>query len=355
MFFIATRHLHELAWWIVLFTGLWAVFRAWRGLLARLPWTRKERLAGLVFSSALATQVLIGLALYCQSPLAHVLFAGGAAGLDPGSATFFALIHPLVMFMAVVLGQAGFSLTKRLGDDRRKYVIAAGCYTAALALMLLAVFWAWYSYARSPLPYRGQTGGWDLRARQPAAVPVAANARLAGTYPVGSWIPDRSALGGFGPCDNYPFELGKAAWGIEGAISLVAFVDEPVAYFKFRGIAIRLINRSGELASFPACDSCLSLVQEAQDADGHWRPIEVPPESDCGNSYHRVFLGSDQFWQFPARLYSGPIKTKLRFRLDCGQGQRLYSNEFDGAISAAQFERPADEKGGTPLSGAMTD
>ena len=129
MYFVATRHLHDLTWWIILFTGLWAVFRVWRGRLARLPWTRRERLAGLVFSSSLAIQFLIGLALYFQSPLVHALFAGGAAGLDPQSAIFFGLLHPLIMFTAVVLGQVGFSVSKRLGDDRRKYVIATGCYT----------------------------------------------------------------------------------------------------------------------------------------------------------------------------------------------------------------------------------
>ncbi len=152
MFFLATRHLHDLTWWIILFTGLWAVFRAWRGHLARLPWTRKERLAGLVFSSALATQLLIGLALYFQSPLVHALFAGGAAGLDPRSAIFFGLIHPLIMLTAVVLGQVGFSVSKRASDDRRKYHVAVLCYTAALVVLLLAVPWPFMSYGRSLLP-----------------------------------------------------------------------------------------------------------------------------------------------------------------------------------------------------------
>jgi hypothetical protein len=346
MYFIATRYLHDLTWWIVLFTGLWAVFRAWRGCLARLPWTQKERLAGLVFSSALAAQLLIGLVLYIQSPLVHALFAGGAVGLDPRAATFFGLIHPVLMFTAVVLGQVGFSVSKRLSDDRRKCVIAIGCYSAALAVVLLAVLWAWFRYDNSLLPYQAHTRGWDLQRPQPAAVPVTANERLAGIYPVGSWIPDRSAPGGFGPCDNYPFDLGKVTWGTEGAISLVAFLDEPVAYFKFRGVAVRLINRSGEVASFPACDSCLPLVQEAQDKEGRWRPIESSRAAICGNSFHRVFLGPDQYWQFPARLYSGAIKTKVRFRLNCDKGPPLYSNEFDGAVSAAQFEEPADDNRG---------
>ena len=152
MFYKATLHLHILTWWIILFTGLWAVFRVWHGHLAQSPWTRQARLAGLVFSSALATQLLIGLALYFQSPVVRPLLVGGATEPERVAATFFGLIHPLAMFTAVVVGQVGFSVSKRLGDDRRKYRIAVICYTAALLVLLLAVPWPWLSYGRSLMP-----------------------------------------------------------------------------------------------------------------------------------------------------------------------------------------------------------
>ena len=152
MLYTATHHLHTLTWWIIVFTGLWAVVRVWRGHWAQSAWTRHERLAGLVFSSALATQLLIGLALYSQSPVVRSLFTGGAGEPDGFAATFFGLIHPLAMFTAVVLGQAGFSVAKRLSDDRRKYRMAVICYTAALVVLLLAVPWPFLSYGRSLLP-----------------------------------------------------------------------------------------------------------------------------------------------------------------------------------------------------------
>jgi hypothetical protein len=135
---------------------------------------------------------------------------------------------------------------------------------------------------------------------------------MTGTYPVGSRIKDRKALGGFGPCDNYPKDLGEKDWGAKGVISLVAFPEEPVAYFKHRGIALRVVNRTGEIASFAACDSCLFLVCEAVDGAGRWRAVEALPEAICGNSFHRVFLKQDQYWEFPARLYRGPIKRARR-------------------------------------------
>ena len=152
MFYKATLHLHILNWWIILFTGLWAIVRTWRGHLGELAWTRHERLAGLVFSSALATQLVIGLTLYFQSPAVRQFFAGGTVGLDRMIAAFFGVMHPLTMCTAVVLGQVGFSVSKRLSDDRRKYQVAAMCYTAALVVLLLAVPWPWLSYGRSLMP-----------------------------------------------------------------------------------------------------------------------------------------------------------------------------------------------------------
>jgi len=161
---------------------------------------------------------------------------------------------------------------------------------------------------------------------------------MPGIYPAGSRIKDPDALGGFRPCDNYPWSLDGKQWGAGGVVSIVAFPDEAVAYFKHRGFALRVINRAAEPVPFEACDSDLYIVREAQDASGAWREIESPPRTICGNSFHRVFLGSGEYWQFPAREYDGSLKTKVRFRLDPG-GERpvIYSNEFEGQVTAAHF------------------
>ena len=119
----------------------------------------------------------------------------------------------------------------------------------------------------------------------------------------------------------------------------MAFTDEHVAYFKHRGFALRVINRTNENVNFMACDSAISILCEARDGSGKWREIESPPQIICGNSIHRVILGAGQYWEFPAREYAGSLKTRLRFRLDPGNGKpAVYSNEFDGRISESQFE-----------------
>jgi len=185
-------------------------------------------------------------------------------------------------------------------------------------------------------PARG--AGWELQPPAVDAKPVAAGEKMPGIYPAGSRIKDREALGGFGSCDNFPHALAGREWGTNGAVALVAFPDEPVAYFRHRGFALRVVNRTSQAVPFEACDSSLSIVCEARDAAGAWRSIESGPHAICGNSFHRVFLGPNQYWQFPARQYAGPTKTKLRYRLDPGGGRpAIHSNEFDGQVSAAQL------------------
>jgi hypothetical protein len=185
--------------------------------------------------------------------------------------------------------------------------------------------------------------GWELKPPAADAVPVSATKQLPGMYPVGSRIVDREAPGGFGPCDNFPKDLNSKDWGLKGAVSLVVFPDEPVAYFKHRGLALRLVNRTAEVVSFSACDSCLFILPEAVASDRSWRAIESPPQAICGNSYHRVYLKPEQYWEFPARLYTGPIKTKIRYRLDPKAGEPpIFSDEFDGHVADAQFQ----ERGG---------
>ena len=167
--------------------------------------------------------------------------------------------------------------------------------------------------------------------------------RPTGVYPAASRIEDDKAPGGFGRCDNYPLELGQRTWGADGAVALVAFPDERVAGPEHQGFVLRLVNRTGKTEAFEACDSCLYIVQEALDETGHWREIEEPPSAICGNSFHRVFLESRQFWEFGARRYEGSVETKIRFRLD-PDGERseaapVYSNEFTGKVAKRQFRR----------------
>jgi hypothetical protein len=156
-----------------------------------------------------------------------------------------------------------------------------------------------------------------------------------GWYYAGSKVMDEKAIGGFGPCNNFPKKCPEEFPGPEGKLSLIAFPDEIIEFGRFQALPLRLVNRTGETVGFLACDSRLYIVQEALMEDGQWRALERFPETFCGNSFHRVFLESNEYWEFFAPHRHGWHQAKLRFRLEPkGEqgGGTLVSNEYEGTI-----------------------
>ncbi|HJS52750.1 MAG TPA: hypothetical protein VJ781_12685 [Pyrinomonadaceae bacterium] len=172
---------------------------------------------------------------------------------------------------------------------------------------------------------------------------------LRGYFYAGSRIQDKNALGGFGSSENYPKTLGTNMNFPAGRVSLVAFPGEETIFGKeFKGMKVRLINTTGEPVSFSASDSRLYIIQEAIDRDGKWKPVEYLPSSWCGNSYHNIFLGTNEYWEFAAPRFNGVQKTRLRFRLQASNREKtafIHSNEFEGGVNPKQF---TVEQGHTP-------
>jgi hypothetical protein len=174
---------------------------------------------------------------------------------------------------------------------------------------------------------------------------VERHTKARGYFMAGSAVVDRDALGGFASSSNYPHPIGRQV--PPGEVSLIALPDELSPFEgSHRGFLVVLANATAETVSFSASDSRLSIVREAVDPDGAWKPIEYLPSSWCGNSYHCVFLPAGEAWRFTAPTYRGTIATRMRFVLRREKGASIYSNEFPGSINPGQF---STKEGHTPL------
>ncbi len=148
-------------------------------------------------------------------------------------------------------------------------------------------------------------------------------------------LEDSKAFGGFGPSNNSARKVGDDLTG--KGLYLLA---QPTAITPFGGqpgMRVLLVNRTSKTLSFSACDSRLNIIQEAQDAEGNWLPIEYLPQSWCGNSYHSVYLKPEHYWALPAPRYRGHLPAKLRFTMILADGKELHSNEFEGSVNLGQF------------------
>lgn len=143
---------HNLTRWLILATAAWALVHAWRGWLARAPWRLIDRLPGLIFTTALNLQFVVGVILYYNSPLVRPVFTSFAYAWSSPPATFFALLHPCAMIAAALLAQVAYSIAKRAPDDHRRFRAAALGYGVATLLVLAAIPWPNLSYGRPLLP-----------------------------------------------------------------------------------------------------------------------------------------------------------------------------------------------------------
>jgi hypothetical protein len=151
MAYLFLKDLHNLFRWLVLLAGLWALIRVWAGLLKRSDWTKKDRIAGLVFTSILNLQFLLGLVVLFVGPI-HTAYSNMGATMKDPIMRYFAVEHPFMMLLAALVAQAGFSLSKRAGTDRAKFLRATICYTISALLIVAAIPWPFLKAARPLLP-----------------------------------------------------------------------------------------------------------------------------------------------------------------------------------------------------------
>ena len=82
------RDTHSLLRWVVIVACLWALMRVWSGFFGRSEWTRKDQMAGLVFTSLLNVQLILGLILYAISPITRAAMTNFAAAMKDSTLRF---------------------------------------------------------------------------------------------------------------------------------------------------------------------------------------------------------------------------------------------------------------------------
>lgn len=104
------------------------------------------------------------------------------------------------------------------------------------------------------------------------------------------------------------------------------------------GHTLYFINTTENNMGFAAQDSRLSIVTEVKDKNGQWTSIIYLPSSWCGNSYHTVTLGSNEYWEFVQPIFTGDFKTKLRYNLRT-KDKIFISNEIDAFVDLGQLNK----------------
>jgi hypothetical protein len=142
MFYEILKGLHNILRWVVVLGGIYALILTLQGLISRAAWTASAQRAGLIFSSALNLQFVIGLILFVISPYIQGLLRAGMGNImGEREPRFFVVEHWFTMILAIIAAQLGYSLAKRAKDDRTKYVRSSIGYVLAALLIAYGIPW----------------------------------------------------------------------------------------------------------------------------------------------------------------------------------------------------------------------
>jgi heme A synthase len=103
------------------------------------PFASDGKKPALLAMIAVHIQFLVGLILFFTSP--KVVFSSSAMRDDV--LRFFLVEHNTIMLIAIVLITIGYSRSKRLADDAKKFKSVRLFYLIGLILILIGIPWPW--------------------------------------------------------------------------------------------------------------------------------------------------------------------------------------------------------------------
>lgn len=135
-------HAHSIGRWIVLLLLLFAIFNSL--VAGQRPWIRTDGRTGSILTIFADLMFLLGLVQWYWGPKGYKLLdaAGGMSPAMKDSFTrFFAIEHPLMMLIAIILIHIGKSQARKAISDRAKHRRTVIFYLLALIIILLMIPW----------------------------------------------------------------------------------------------------------------------------------------------------------------------------------------------------------------------
>ena len=134
-------YLHSILRYFILLFALIVVVQSLLGILGKRKFKAINKQSALVLLIFCDLQILLGLLLYYLKGMAN-LFSGGDVMKDPAK-RFWAVEHGFGMIVAIVLVHMGYSVTKKLIDDDRKFKKLFWFVFIALIIIVATIPWEW--------------------------------------------------------------------------------------------------------------------------------------------------------------------------------------------------------------------
>lgn len=146
--------LHSLVRWFVLLSLLFAIYRAFRGWLGDKPYKPLDDNSRVAATAAAHIQLVIGVWLYCISPIVSYFLHNFKDAVHQRQIRFFGMEHITMMLVAIILISIGSAKAKRKTTDGEKFKTIAIWFGIALLLILSSIPWSFSPLISRPM-FRG--------------------------------------------------------------------------------------------------------------------------------------------------------------------------------------------------------
>jgi hypothetical protein len=141
MLYITLLNIHSLIRWVALFALGLSLACTIVALLRRHGFTKFHVALRKLTVGAVHLQLLLGIALYLQSPLIRTGHANIGASMKVRELRFFLIEHPIMMLLAGVVITLGARHSKRGGDANTRHRRWLAAIAWATAIVLITIPW----------------------------------------------------------------------------------------------------------------------------------------------------------------------------------------------------------------------
>jgi len=142
------QSLHNITRWVLVILAVIVIVRGFTGWLRQRRFNQDDIRFGMLYTSFLDVQLLLGLILYFSRGWFGVLTADFAAAMRTAGTRFFAIEHALLMLVALVVAHVVRSRSRKAPSDVSKHRWAAIGYLVSFVLVLAAIPWPFLEYGR---------------------------------------------------------------------------------------------------------------------------------------------------------------------------------------------------------------
>jgi uncharacterized membrane protein YozB (DUF420 family) len=142
--YVIVVNLHSILRWVILLLALLILVRAANGLSFKRGYTQSDSKINMWFTSAIDTQVLLGIILYFTSSLTTTALQDFSSAMKNPLQMFFGVEHVFAMVLAMIAAHIGRAMIKKGADAPAKHRRTILWVAITIVIILIAIPWPFY-------------------------------------------------------------------------------------------------------------------------------------------------------------------------------------------------------------------